>query len=243
MEIISVAIVGRHRTLICVDNACLNSAYLNLDNGRRASPRFVRSSLGIVRGGVSLFALLAALFSLSLLLLVAVVVVVVVGRSVGGLFGCTSPLRIRLVARQQQAPPLGAVRQTIRFIASNGRVCRLIRSLLPELLLLLPPPPPSMDVASSSSMQALAAKQSHVQDNGAGAPSQFCAGCHQRIQDRYLLEALDKNWHEDCLKVSSIGEHCHTLQISGSSVQRLPVSSGRGWIEVVLQGTYDSVPS
>ncbi|XP_058401902.1 rhombotin-1 [Diceros bicornis minor] len=27
-----------------------------------------------------------------------------------------------------------------------------------------------------------------------------CAGCHRKIKDRYLLKALDKYWHEDCLK-------------------------------------------
>ncbi|XP_023668387.1 LIM domain only protein 3-like isoform X3 [Paramormyrops kingsleyae] len=27
-----------------------------------------------------------------------------------------------------------------------------------------------------------------------------CAGCSRRIRDRYLLKALDKYWHEDCLK-------------------------------------------
>ncbi|XP_048401808.1 rhombotin-1 isoform X1 [Stegostoma tigrinum] len=27
-----------------------------------------------------------------------------------------------------------------------------------------------------------------------------CAGCSRKIKDRYLLKALDKYWHEDCLK-------------------------------------------
>ncbi|KAI4897642.1 hypothetical protein NFI96_006246, partial [Prochilodus magdalenae] len=27
-----------------------------------------------------------------------------------------------------------------------------------------------------------------------------CAGCNRKIKDRYLLKALDKYWHEDCLK-------------------------------------------
>ncbi|CAF96744.1 unnamed protein product, partial [Tetraodon nigroviridis] len=27
-----------------------------------------------------------------------------------------------------------------------------------------------------------------------------CAGCNRKIKDRYLLKALDKFWHEDCLK-------------------------------------------
>lgn len=28
----------------------------------------------------------------------------------------------------------------------------------------------------------------------------FCHACNQIINDRYLLKALDKYWHEDCLK-------------------------------------------
>uniref|UniRef100_A0A4W5JJ37 LIM domain only 1 n=1 Tax=Hucho hucho TaxID=62062 RepID=A0A4W5JJ37_9TELE len=27
-----------------------------------------------------------------------------------------------------------------------------------------------------------------------------CAGCNRRIMDRFMLEALDRYWHEDCLK-------------------------------------------
>ncbi|XP_069819703.1 LIM domain only protein 3 isoform X2 [Dendropsophus ebraccatus] len=27
-----------------------------------------------------------------------------------------------------------------------------------------------------------------------------CAACNRKIKDRYLLKALDKYWHEDCLK-------------------------------------------
>ncbi|CAL9682020.1 unnamed protein product [Knipowitschia caucasica] len=27
-----------------------------------------------------------------------------------------------------------------------------------------------------------------------------CAGCKRKIQDRFLLKALDQFWHEDCLK-------------------------------------------
>ena len=27
-----------------------------------------------------------------------------------------------------------------------------------------------------------------------------CAGCNRKIKDRYLLKAVDKYWHEDCLK-------------------------------------------
>lgn len=29
----------------------------------------------------------------------------------------------------------------------------------------------------------------------------ICAECSQRIRDRYMLRALGKLWHEDCLTV------------------------------------------
>lgn len=35
--------------------------------------------------------------------------------------------------------------------------------------------------------------------------SHLCAGCGQLIKDRYLLQALDSYWHEDCLKCSCCG--------------------------------------
>ena len=31
---------------------------------------------------------------------------------------------------------------------------------------------------------------------------QDCAGCQKPISERYLLRALDRYWHEDCLKCS-----------------------------------------
>lgn len=27
-----------------------------------------------------------------------------------------------------------------------------------------------------------------------------CAGCNRKIRDRFMLQALDRFWHEDCLK-------------------------------------------
>uniref|UniRef100_A0A8C6D9T5 LIM domain only protein 3 n=1 Tax=Moschus moschiferus TaxID=68415 RepID=A0A8C6D9T5_MOSMO len=43
-----------------------------------------------------------------------------------------------------------------------------------------------------------------------------CAGCNRKIKDRYLLKALDKYWHEGCLKCACcdcrLGEHkCNTV--------------------------------
>ena len=35
--------------------------------------------------------------------------------------------------------------------------------------------------------------------------SHLCAGCGQLIKDRYLLQALESYWHEDCLKCSCCG--------------------------------------
>src|SRR6218665_515379 len=33
-------------------------------------------------------------------------------------------------------------------------------------------------------------------------PPPECAGCHKPILERFLLKALDRVWHEDCLKCS-----------------------------------------
>uniref|UniRef100_A0A8C5VIM0 LIM domain only protein 3 n=1 Tax=Microcebus murinus TaxID=30608 RepID=A0A8C5VIM0_MICMU len=44
-----------------------------------------------------------------------------------------------------------------------------------------------------------------------------CAGCNRKIKDRYLLKALDKYWHEDCLKCACcdcrLGEVGSTLSV------------------------------
>ncbi|XP_028409084.1 LIM domain only protein 3-like [Dendronephthya gigantea] len=33
-----------------------------------------------------------------------------------------------------------------------------------------------------------------------GMPRPLCAGCKKSIEDRFLLKAIDRVWHEDCLK-------------------------------------------
>uniref|UniRef100_A0A8D3E054 LIM domain only 1 n=1 Tax=Scophthalmus maximus TaxID=52904 RepID=A0A8D3E054_SCOMX len=38
-----------------------------------------------------------------------------------------------------------------------------------------------------------------------------CAGCNRKIKDRYLLKALDKYWHEDCLKCACCDSVCRWL--------------------------------
>uniref|UniRef100_A0A8C2N802 LIM domain only protein 3 n=1 Tax=Capra hircus TaxID=9925 RepID=A0A8C2N802_CAPHI len=44
-----------------------------------------------------------------------------------------------------------------------------------------------------------------------------CAGCNRKIKDRYLLKALDKYWHEDCLKCACcdcrLGEHLKRCRV------------------------------
>lgn len=49
-----------------------------------------------------------------------------------------------------------------------------------------------------------------------------CAGCNLNIKDKYVLKALDKYWHEDCLKLaccdSPLGEAVPTLYTKGSLI-------------------------
>lgn len=61
---------------------------------------------------------------------------------------------------------------------------------------------------SSGSTSPHPAQVSSGDPNGAGeqpqaksqATQNVCAACSKPIRERYLLEALDKRWHEDCLK-------------------------------------------
>lgn len=52
------------------------------------------------------------------------------------------------------------------------------------------------------------------------AGPQECAGCGKKIQDRFLLKALDMYWHEDCLKCGCcdcrLGEVGSTLYTKGN---------------------------
>ncbi|XP_069971942.1 LIM domain only protein 3 [Penaeus vannamei] len=51
---------------------------------------------------------------------------------------------------------------------------------------------------------------------------QDCAGCGKRINDRYLLKALEMYWHEDCLKCGCcdcrLGEVGSTLFTKGNLI-------------------------
>lgn len=53
----------------------------------------------------------------------------------------------------------------------------------------------TMDVNQMMSGQQVA--------NNPGAEPFVCAGCGGKIVDRFMLKALDKLWHEDCLKVEN----------------------------------------
>ncbi|XP_047285111.1 LIM domain only protein 3 isoform X3 [Homo sapiens] len=61
-----------------------------------------------------------------------------------------------------------------------------------------------------------------------------CAGCNRKIKDRYLLKALDKYWHEDCLKCACcdcrLGEVGSTLYTKANLIlcrrDYLSISSG-----------------
>jgi len=51
-------------------------------------------------------------------------------------------------------------------------------------------------------LQSPTASSSCGGGGGSGADRQECAGCQKPISERYLLRALDRYWHEDCLKCS-----------------------------------------
>lgn len=44
--------------------------------------------------------------------------------------------------------------------------------------------------------------QSPTASSSSSGDRQDCAGCQKPISERYLLRALDRYWHEDCLKCS-----------------------------------------
>ncbi|CAF1534787.1 unnamed protein product [Adineta ricciae] len=52
--------------------------------------------------------------------------------------------------------------------------------------------------------------------------SYICANCNQIINDRYMLQALDKMWHEDCLKCACcdcrLGETGSTLYLKANLI-------------------------
>lgn len=49
---------------------------------------------------------------------------------------------------------------------------------------------------------------------GGRAKANICAACQKPIKERYLLEALDKQWHEDCLKCD--GCDCRLGEVGSS---------------------------
>ncbi|RWS04914.1 LIM domain only protein 3-like protein, partial [Dinothrombium tinctorium] len=67
-------------------------------------------------------------------------------------------------------------------------------------------------------------KKMIVTSTTAMAKSNFpqCAGCQKKINERYLLKAIDKLWHEDCLKCSCcdcrLGEVGSSLYIKANLI-------------------------
>ncbi|CAF0968044.1 unnamed protein product, partial [Didymodactylos carnosus] len=57
---------------------------------------------------------------------------------------------------------------------------------------------------------------------GDGRKYFICAGCNQIINDRYMLQALEKMWHEDCLKCACcdcrLGEVGSTLFVKANLI-------------------------
>ncbi|XP_037920081.1 LIM/homeobox protein ttx-3 [Hermetia illucens] len=54
-------------------------------------------------------------------------------------------------------------------------------------------------------------------NNNNNSPIKHCAGCGEKIADRYLLHALDRYWHNSCLKchccgamLADMGSSCYT---------------------------------
>lgn len=67
-----------------------------------------------------------------------------------------------------------------------------------------------------SQMDSQAVGGFHGMNNGAG-PVKHCAGCGGKITERFFLHALDRYWHNNCLKCSccgamlaDIGSSCYT---------------------------------
>uniref|UniRef100_A0AAG5DX78 LIM zinc-binding domain-containing protein n=1 Tax=Anopheles atroparvus TaxID=41427 RepID=A0AAG5DX78_ANOAO len=57
----------------------------------------------------------------------------------------------------------------------------------------------------------------HMNSGNGGGPVKHCAGCGGKITERFFLHALDRYWHNSCLKCSccgamlaDIGSSCYT---------------------------------
>lgn len=46
---------------------------------------------------------------------------------------------------------------------------------------------------------------SNCNNNNSGSGNNICSGCGQRILDRYYVLAVDRQWHNECLKCHSCG--------------------------------------
>ncbi|XP_078452897.1 LIM domain only protein 3 isoform X1 [Lampetra fluviatilis] len=83
-------------------------------------------------------------------------------------------------------PSVWTVKRVAGALGSSSRRERGFVTTATLLPLALSPAPASQAVQMLS-----------VQSDG---KPKGCAGCNRKIKDRYLLKALDKYWHEDCLK-------------------------------------------
>ncbi|KAH6947783.1 hypothetical protein HPB50_021273 [Hyalomma asiaticum] len=62
-----------------------------------------------------------------------------------------------------------------------------------------PPPPPPQQGGDVGQQHPLYQQQQSAYEDAQG---RCCAGCGAKILDRYLLHALDRYWHNGCLKCS-----------------------------------------
>ncbi|XP_053923468.1 rhombotin-1 isoform X2 [Cuculus canorus] len=79
----------------------------------------------------------------------------------------------------------------------NISCCRLCNLHLQPQPRLPPKPPAPILFLQALKLHLTGVPMLSVQPKG---KQKGCAGCNRKIKDRYLLKALDKYWHEDCLK-------------------------------------------
>ncbi|XP_037317734.1 LIM domain only protein 3 isoform X1 [Pungitius pungitius] len=129
-----------------------------------------------------------------------------------GVPGTRTPLRhMGERLERSQRPYRGVACDSPRRICSRIRRWSSVRILL-NLLRKRPPIPACLQTAAPRTWRGEAlqrAQQMQKREKSFGiqmlsvqpdTKPKGCAGCNRKIKDRYLLKALDKYWHEDCLK-------------------------------------------
>ncbi|XP_069713715.1 rhombotin-1 isoform X1 [Phaenicophaeus curvirostris] len=86
---------------------------------------------------------------------------------------------------------------SVCLVFLNISRCRLCNLHLQPQSSLPPKPPAPILFLQACNLQLTGVPMLSVQPKG---KQKGCAGCNRKIKDRYLLKALDKYWHEDCLK-------------------------------------------